>query len=196
MKRLNELSVVYIPSYIVTALENERVTLNEIASLWSGLSGDDSGMRQLFETTKMIHDRISDILSKHDLTTFARLTTVLSTHMYGYNLRGNAMGHNAINYIMDISESNHNPDILLRDILNEHNGNNTMSVNINDVVKFRKTDNTLFVILHDGSSKFFINNTNEYRREFDHILINNMFGLFGEDAVLQSTQYQAIFSNK
>jgi len=159
------IDIVFIPDYILTTLEANKITLSSIDSLARSYS--DTKDHRIMDNFK---ESISNKLSVTDLTDIVTTNNIVYKALFNMN-RYKKDGHtsdfllNACDYaVMDKSSYSYNlnkEELEVLNILidpNKEIDTIIVSGDKNEIYSTVVTDNTLFVVLHEGFGNVLIRN--------------------------------------
>lgn len=210
MDRFNKhkkFSVVFIPDYLVTTLETKGKSLRDIDSIVGKIGTseliytrdvtsrtlENENIRVLNEwfIKNMSKMDILDLITANDIF-FENILDIrrvryknendrhIGTFNYVYNALPEALHYNLDSkQKLDLISHYQNKDVDLNTIIMSRD-TNTDSVVWSMVV----TENTLFIVMHPGFSNFIVYNNLKFKEYFVTRLVDCLFKMFGEDAVV------------
>lgn len=177
----NEIGVIFIPDYVLLALEANKVSLKDIDSgiLYSH-DGDFAN-----DKFKLLADNLKNV-SATDLEDIININNILLRVLLntGYGVLDSNI-NTLINVVSDLQydkENTYEIDAKKKyDLLNIYfnkdipNDDILMSEDKNKVFTSVATDNNLFIVLHDGFTNFIVNNDRDVKKKFLNRLMDYMF---------------------
>lgn len=195
----DEVGVVFIPDYTVTALKASGLTLEAMNKLVIASNAKDSDGQRLadllggisltdIEDTILVNRILINILFK---ISYPEITSLALGLIHGLEI---AMYSKKNTYVI----SDDKKYDLLNIYFNKNIDNDSILVSEdkNEVFTLVNTGDTLFVVLHDGFTNFIVNNDTEVQAEFLNSLMDYMFTKLGRERVYNSELFSKFIATK
>jgi len=186
-------NVIFLPNYIVSVLRAHNMTLSDFENIMIYSNNKP-------ELTKTLLDK----MSKYDLMDFYVSNMVLNNALLGEDNHGSF--HNAIKWdISDIINDELQVDNLkttpytvmrerYKDVINNLSDTECIlmsSNNENETFTFETSEQTLFVILHNGFTDLTVKSNRTVLHDFMRVLVNKMFNVFGDEHTMSHSLFKA-----
>jgi len=186
-------NVIFLPNYIVSALKAHNMTLSDFENI----------MIYSVDKPELIKTLL-DKMSKYDLMDFYVSNMVLNNALFGEDSHGSF--HDAIKWeIPAIIEKELHVNRLkttpynemrerYKDVINNLSDSKCIlmsSNNENEPFTFETSEQTLFVILHNGFTDLTVKGNRTVLHDFMRVLVNKMFNVFGDEHTMSHSLYKA-----
>lgn len=180
--KVKNVSIVFIPDYLVKTLESRNITLDILDKYISNFD-----INNINVINKILTDNIA-IYDLHDLIDFnIMLNNKLLNSSNNNYVTNDLLLHS--NYIItdantnhDLIELYHDPKIDVRSIIVSRN-----NIALDTVCNMAHTDNTVFIILRNGFTNFMIYNIKGFKEIFLANVVDFIHKVYGEDVLNNST---------
>jgi len=175
--------VVFIPKYIVDALNNSGLTLDML----------DRKFNSINKGNKIINiDELIGDLSNYDFKTWVNLDSYLTYKLFkniDFRKQDNLSKTIFWSFIPD---NNRLSEVETLNLFYSKNLNLLLSnVNNEKTYSLEVTDNNIFVVVHSGFTDMVIDNDLKGKKEFLTNLMNKMFDFYGEEEMLQNVFFKS-----